>query len=113
MNNIKIKYRYPIPRLNDLLDELSGSKVFSKIDLWGSYHQVRLKEGEKTKFDLYEWHVLPFGLSNAPSTFMWLMKEVLRPFLGKFVVVYSDDILVYSMSLEDHLQHLRAFCLAC
>ena len=113
MNKATIKNKYPIPRIDDLFDQLQGSRVFSKIDLDSGYYQVRVRPEDvhKTAFrtpkGLYEWLVLPMGLTNAPATFIAMMNNVLRPLLNKSVIVYLDDILVHSQDEKTHLQDLR------
>ena len=113
LNKVTLKDMYPLPRIDDLFDQLKGAVYFSSIDLQQGYHQVRITEEdvEKTAFRTplghFQYRVLSFGLTNAPATFMRLMNRVLAPYLRKFVCVYLDDILIYSKSKEEHLQHLR------
>ena len=113
INKVTVKNKYPLPRIEDLFDQLKGASVFSKIDLRSGYYQLRVKEGDvpktafRTRYGHYEFLVMPFGLTNAPAAFMDLMNRVFRPYVDQFVVVFIDDILVYSRDAQEHEQHLR------
>ncbi|KAI3821126.1 hypothetical protein L1987_08683 [Smallanthus sonchifolius] len=110
---VKKKRRYPLPRIEDLFDQLQGSSWFSKTDLRSSYHQVKVREEDvpktafRTRYRHYEFVVMPFGVTNAPAVFMNLMNKVCRPMLDKFIIVFIDGILIYLKSEEEHAQHLH------
>ena len=114
LNNITIKNAYPLPRVDELFDRLQGAKYFSKIDLRSGYHQIRIvpedvpKTAFRTRYGHFEFLVLPFGLTNAPGTFMHLMHQTFREFLDDFVLVFLDDILIFSKTLEEHERHVAA-----
>jgi hypothetical protein len=112
LNVVTIKNKYPLPRIDILFDQLAGDQVFSKIDLRSSYHQIKIcaedipKIAFSTRYGLYEYLVMSFGLTNAPAHFMYLMNSIFIEELDKFVMIFTDGILVYSKSMEEHEEHL-------
>ncbi|XP_019251285.1 PREDICTED: uncharacterized protein LOC109230216, partial [Nicotiana attenuata] len=113
LNKVTIKNKYPLPRIDDLFDQLQGARVFSKIDLRSGYRQLKIRDSDvpktafRTRYGHYEFLVMSFGLTNAPAAFMDLMNRVFRPYIDSFIIVFIDDILIYSRSLGEHEQHLR------
>ena len=113
MNRATIRNQYPLPHIDELFDQLHGSRVYSKIDLRSGYHQLRVQKNNvsktafRTRYGHYELLVMPFGLTNAPAAFMDLINRVFSPYLDKFVIVFIDDIVVYSDNPEEHAEHLQ------
>ncbi|GJZ11117.1 putative reverse transcriptase domain-containing protein [Tanacetum coccineum] len=113
LNKLTVKNRYPLLRIDDLFDQLQGSSVYSKIELRSGYHQLRVREEDipktafRNRYGHYEFQVMSFGLTNAPAVFMDLMNQVYKPYLDKFVIVFIDDILIYSKSKQEHEEHLK------
>ncbi|GKD19585.1 putative reverse transcriptase domain-containing protein [Tanacetum coccineum] len=113
LNKLMVKNRYPLPRIDDLFDQLQGSSVYLKIDLRSGYHQLRVREEDipktafRTRYGHYEFQVMPFGLTNASAVFMDLMNRVCKPYLDKFVIIFIDDILIYSKTKKEHEEHIK------
>ncbi|GKD39762.1 putative reverse transcriptase domain-containing protein, partial [Tanacetum coccineum] len=114
LNKLTVKNRYPLSRIDDLFDQLQGSSIYSKIDLRSGYHQLRVREQDipktafRTRYGYFEFQVMPFGLTNAPAVFIDLMNRVCKPYLDKFVIVFIDDILIYSKDEKEHEEHLKS-----
>jgi hypothetical protein len=113
LNKYTIKNQYPLPQIEYLLDYMQGVSFFTKMDLTSWYHQVCMEPSDiwkttlKTKFGLYEWFVMHFKLTNAPTTFVWLINDIFRPHISKFLIIYLDDIFIFSRSWEEHMQHVH------
>lgn len=113
LNKVTIKNKYPLLRIDDLMDQLVGARVFSKIDLRSGYHQIEVKDEDiqkttfRTRYGHYEYSMMPFGVTSTPGVFMEYMNRIFHAYLGRFVVVFIDDILIYSKSEEEHAEHLR------
>jgi len=113
LNKVTIKNIYPLPRIDDLMDQLVGARVFSKIDLRSGYHQIKVKDEDmqktafRTRYGHYEYKVMPFGVTNAPGVFMEYMNRIFHEYLDQFVVVFIDDILIYSKTEAEHAEHLK------
>nr|GEV95157.1 reverse transcriptase [Tanacetum cinerariifolium] len=113
LNKVTVKNHYPLPRIDELFDQLQGSSIYSKIDLRSGYHQLRVREDDipmtvfKTRYGHYELQAMPFGLTNAPAVFMDLTNLVCKSYLDKFIIVFTDDILIYSRSKKEHVGNYR------
>lgn len=113
LNDITIKNRYPLPLIDETLRQLQSAKIFTRLDLRGAYNLIRIRKGDehltafRTRYRLYEYLVIPFGLTNAPATCQQFVNDTLRQYLDRFCVVYLDDILIYSKNLKEHRQHVR------
>nr|GFC15591.1 putative reverse transcriptase domain-containing protein [Tanacetum cinerariifolium] len=113
LNKLTVKNCYPLPRIDDLFDQHQGSSIYSKIDLKSGYHQLRVQEEDipktefRTRYGHYEFQVMPFGLTNTPAVFMDLMDQVCKPYLDKFMIVFIDDIFIYSKNEKEHEEHLK------
>jgi hypothetical protein len=113
LNEVTIKNKYPLPRIEDLFDQMKGASIFSKIDLRSEYHQLKIRESDipkttfHTRYGLYEYTVMSFGLTNAPAYFMYLMNKMFMEYLDRFVIVFINNILVFSKMMEEHEEHLR------